>query len=50
MRQQRADHLAALAREAETGLTAILGEKGYTVYKDNSQFFRRLQPPAPTRR
>ncbi len=46
-RQQRTDHLAAIAREAETGLTAILGEKGYAVYKDNSAFFRRLQPPAP---
>jgi hypothetical protein len=47
IRQQRTDHLAALAREAETGFTAILGEKGYAVYKDNSAFFRRLQPPAP---
>jgi hypothetical protein len=48
-RQQRTDYLAGLAREAETGLTAILGEKGYAVYKDNSLFFRRLQPPAAPR-
>jgi hypothetical protein len=50
MRQQRADYLAALAREAETGFTAILGEKAFTTYKDYSAFFRRLQPPAPTQR
>jgi hypothetical protein len=45
MRQQRANFIASLSREAETGFTQILGEKGYATYKDYGQIFRRLQPP-----
>jgi hypothetical protein len=45
MRQQRADFLTSLSREAEKGFTEILGEKGYATYKDYGQIFRRLQPP-----
>ncbi|MGC4072043.1 MAG: hypothetical protein QM760_05915 [Nibricoccus sp.] len=45
--EQRNAYLATLIREAETGFTAILGEKGYLTYKENSQLYRRLQPPVP---
>jgi hypothetical protein len=45
--EQRAAFLATLAKEAETGFTAILGEKGYATYKDHGQIFRRLEPPPP---
>jgi hypothetical protein len=44
-RQQHADFLAALTREAETGFTAILGETGYTAFKNHSPLLsNRLNP------
>jgi hypothetical protein len=49
-RQQRAELLATVTKEAEAGFTQILGAKGYEVYKDYGMIFRRLQPqpsPAP---
>jgi len=48
-RTQYSELVAGLAKEAETGFTQILGDKGYAAYKDYGQIFRRLQPPpAPT--
>ncbi len=44
-RQQHANFLAALAREAEAGFTAILGETGYAAFKNHSPLLsNRLNP------